>query len=68
MCIVKLTHRYYIGISSPVLEAMFYGPLSTNEEIIVTDIELKIFQLLLNYIYTVIVSSSYIPRFVVISN
>ncbi|CAH2243997.1 jg18518 [Pararge aegeria aegeria] len=31
---------------------MFYGPLSTNDDIIVTDIEPTIFQLLLNYIYT----------------
>lgn len=45
-------HKLILGISSPVFEAMFYGPLSTNEEIIITDIEPKIFQLLLNYIYT----------------
>ncbi|CAH2104551.1 unnamed protein product [Euphydryas editha] len=31
---------------------MFYGPLSTNEVITISDIEPKIFQLLLNYIYT----------------
>lgn len=45
-------HKLILGISSPVFEAMFYGPLSTNEEVTITDIEPKIFQLLLNYIYT----------------
>ncbi|XP_063376314.1 BTB/POZ domain-containing protein 6-B-like [Cydia fagiglandana] len=45
-------HKLILGISSPVFEAMFYGPLSTNEEIAITDIEPDIFQLLLNYVYT----------------
>lgn len=45
-------HKLILGISSPVFEAMFYGPLSTNSEVIITDIEPEIFQLLLNYIYT----------------
>ncbi|XP_050361959.1 BTB/POZ domain-containing protein 3-like [Nymphalis io] len=45
-------HKLILGISSPVFEAMFYGPLSTNEVITITDIEPNIFQLLLNYIYT----------------
>lgn len=45
-------HKLILGISSPVFEAMFYGPLSSNEEIAITDIEPDVFQLLLNYIYT----------------
>lgn len=45
-------HKLILVISSPVFEAMFYGPLSTNEEISITDIEPHIFKLLLNYIYT----------------
>ncbi|XP_014369884.2 BTB/POZ domain-containing protein 9 [Papilio machaon] len=45
-------HKLILGISSPVFEAMFYGPLSTNSEIVITDIEPEIFQQLLNYIYT----------------
>lgn len=45
-------HKLILGISSPVFEAMFYGPLSTNNEVVITDIEPEIFQLLLNYIYT----------------
>ncbi|CAK1603061.1 unnamed protein product [Parnassius mnemosyne] len=45
-------HKLILGISSPVFEAMFYGPLSTNSDIVITDIEPNIFQQLLNYIYT----------------
>ncbi|KAM3964677.1 kelch-like protein 41a [Aphomia sociella] len=45
-------HKLILGISSPVFEAMFYGPLSTNNDVIITDIEPDIFQLVLNYIYT----------------
>ncbi|CAG9784357.1 unnamed protein product [Diatraea saccharalis] len=45
-------HKLLLGISSPVFEAMFYGPLSSNEDIVITDIEPDTFQLLLNYIYT----------------
>lgn len=45
-------HKLILGISSPVFEAMFYGPLSSNNSIEITDIEPDIFQLLLNYIYT----------------
>lgn len=45
-------HKLILGISSPVFEAMFYGPLSTNSDVIITDIEPDIFQQLLNYIYT----------------
>ncbi|RVE45147.1 hypothetical protein evm_010170 [Chilo suppressalis] len=45
-------HKLILGISSPVFEAMFYGPLSSNRDIEITDIEPEIFQLLINYIYT----------------
>ncbi|XP_013188807.1 BTB/POZ domain-containing protein 2 [Amyelois transitella] len=45
-------HKLILGISSPVFEAMFYGPLSTDHDVVITDIEPGIFQLLLNYIYT----------------
>ncbi|XP_026757314.1 kelch-like protein 40 [Galleria mellonella] len=45
-------HKLILGISSPVFEAMFYGPLSNNKDVIITDIEPDIFQLVLNYIYT----------------
>lgn len=45
-------HKLILGISSPVFEAMFYGPLSSDDDIKITDIEPEIFQLLLNYIYT----------------
>lgn len=45
-------HRLILGISSPVFEAMFYGPLSNNKEIVITDILPDTFQLILNYIYT----------------
>ncbi|XP_059060453.1 kelch-like protein 40 [Achroia grisella] len=45
-------HKLILTISSPVFEAMFYGPLSTNQNVLITDIEPETFQLLLNYIYT----------------
>lgn len=45
-------HKLIMGISSPVFEAMFYGPLSSNSDIIITDIQPDTFQLLLNYVYT----------------
>lgn len=45
-------HRLIMGISSPVFKAMFYGPLSTSDDIIIADIEPDIFQLLIVYIYT----------------
>lgn len=45
-------HKLILGISSPVFEAMFYGPLSTDSIVVITDIEPEIFQLILNYIYT----------------
>ncbi|XP_053608162.1 kelch-like protein 40 [Plodia interpunctella] len=45
-------HKLILGISSPVFEAMFYGPLSTEQDVLITDIEPDIFQLVLNYIYT----------------
>ncbi|CAH0700548.1 unnamed protein product [Spodoptera exigua] len=45
-------HKLILGISSPVFEAMFYGPLSSDDDIQITDIHPDIFQLILNYIYT----------------
>ncbi|XP_062524244.1 kelch-like protein 40a isoform X2 [Bombyx mori] len=45
-------HKLILGISSPVFEAMLYGPLSNNNDIHIPDIEPEIFQLILNYIYT----------------
>lgn len=45
-------HKLILGITSPVFEAMFYGPLSSDEMIEITDINSSTFQLLINYIYT----------------
>ena len=45
-------HKLILGISSPVFEAMFYGPLSSDDDILITDIQPDVFQLILNYIYT----------------
>lgn len=45
-------HKLILGISSPVFEAMLYGALATDKDIIITDIEPDTFQLILNYIYT----------------
>lgn len=45
-------HKLILGISSPVFEAMFYGPLSNTNDIVITDIQPDTFQLVLNYIYT----------------
>lgn len=45
-------HKLILCISSPVFEAMFYGPLSTSDCVVVPDIEPDIFQQLLNFIYT----------------
>ncbi|XP_026328664.1 kelch-like protein 40 [Hyposmocoma kahamanoa] len=45
-------HKLILCISSPVFEAMFYGPLSSSDCIVVPDIEPDIFQQLLNFIYT----------------
>lgn len=45
-------HKLILGISSPVFEAMFYGPLSNTNDIVITDIQPDTFQLVLNYVYT----------------
>lgn len=45
-------HKLILGITSPVFEAMFYGPLSNNEDVTITDVEPNIFDMLLTYIYT----------------
>lgn len=45
-------HKLILCISSPVFEAMFYGPLSSSDCVVVPDIEPDIFQQLLNFIYT----------------
>lgn len=45
-------HKLLLGISSPVFKAMFYGPLSTDKDVVVCDIEPNIFQEVINYIYT----------------
>lgn len=45
-------HKLILGIASPVFEAMFYGPLSKNEDITIPDVEPNIFETLLTYIYT----------------
>ncbi|XP_022821084.1 BTB/POZ domain-containing protein 6-A-like isoform X2 [Spodoptera litura] len=47
-------HKLILGVTSPVFEAMFYGPLATDGDgdIEVPDIQPEIFQLILNYIYT----------------
>lgn len=55
-------HKLILGISSPVFEAMFYGPLSSNDDILITDIQPDIFQLILNYIYTDTVEISTIDQ------
>lgn len=45
-------HKLLLGISSPVFKAMLYGPLASEKDIIICDIEPEIFQLILNYVYT----------------
>lgn len=55
-------HKLLLGISSPVFEAMFYGPLSSDDDIMITDIQPDIFQLILNYIYTDTVEISTIDQ------
>lgn len=45
-------HKLLLGISSPVFKAMFYGPLSTDTDIVICDIQPSTFQRLLKYIYT----------------
>lgn len=45
-------HKLILCISSPVFEAMFYGPLSSSDCVVVPDIEPDIFQQLLNFMYT----------------
>lgn len=55
-------HKLILAISSPVFEAMFYGPLSSDNDILITDIQPDIFQLILNYIYTDTVEISTIDQ------
>lgn len=46
-------HRFLLAIRSSVFEAMFYGPASTNEKVIVVnDCRAEAFETMLLYIYT----------------
>lgn len=45
-------HRLILGISSPVFKVMLYGPMACTENILISDIEPEVFQLLLGFIYT----------------
>ncbi|XP_077286521.1 BTB/POZ domain-containing protein 2-like [Arctopsyche grandis] len=44
-------HKLILAISSPVFKVMLYGPLAERKEIVISDIEPHIFQLLLDFIY-----------------
>ncbi|XP_041373428.1 BTB/POZ domain-containing protein 2-like [Gigantopelta aegis] len=45
-------HRLIISIRSSVFEAMFYGPLAEQDEIVIPEVEHDIFQQFLRYLYT----------------
>lgn len=50
-------HKIILAASSPVFEAMFYGPLATQQEdtqrpIAIVDVSAKIFRAMLDYVYT----------------
>ncbi|XP_041379266.1 BTB/POZ domain-containing protein 6-like [Gigantopelta aegis] len=45
-------HRLIVSIRSGVFEAMFYGPLAEQDEIIIPEVEHDIFEQFLRYLYT----------------
>ncbi|XP_041379263.1 BTB/POZ domain-containing protein 2-like [Gigantopelta aegis] len=45
-------HRQFLGIRSGVFEAMFYGPLAEQGEIVIPEVEHDIFEQFLRYLYT----------------
>lgn len=44
-------HKLILAISSPVFKVMLYGPMAEATEILISDIEPDVFQLLLDFIY-----------------
>ncbi|XP_041373225.1 BTB/POZ domain-containing protein 2-like [Gigantopelta aegis] len=45
-------HRLILSIRSCVFEAMFNGPLAEQDEIVIPDVELDLFEKFLKYLYT----------------
>ncbi|XP_041372436.1 BTB/POZ domain-containing protein 2-like isoform X2 [Gigantopelta aegis] len=45
-------HRQLLSIRSGVFEAMFYGPLAEQDEIVIPEVEHDIFEQFLRYLYT----------------
>ncbi|XP_041379262.1 BTB/POZ domain-containing protein 6-B-like [Gigantopelta aegis] len=45
-------HRLILGIRSGVFEAMFYGPLAEQDDIVIPEVESGIFEQFLRYLYT----------------
>ncbi|XP_041379411.1 BTB/POZ domain-containing protein 2-like [Gigantopelta aegis] len=45
-------HRQILSIRSGVFEAMFYGPLAEQDEIVIPEVEHDIFEQFLRYLYT----------------
>ncbi|XP_041347836.1 BTB/POZ domain-containing protein 2-like [Gigantopelta aegis] len=45
-------HRLIVSIRSGVFEAMFYGPLAEQDEIVIPEVEHDIFEQFLRYLYT----------------
>ncbi|XP_041372675.1 BTB/POZ domain-containing protein 2-like [Gigantopelta aegis] len=45
-------HRLILGIRSGVFEAMFYGPLAEQDDIVIPEVEPGIFEQFLRYLYT----------------
>lgn len=45
-------HKLLLSAASPVFEAMFYGDLSNNDPVLITDTGPQAFRTLLHYIYT----------------
>lgn len=48
---VMRAHKLILATSSPVFKVMLYGPMSDSREILISDIEPQVFQLLLDFIY-----------------
>ncbi|XP_041347835.1 BTB/POZ domain-containing protein 2-like isoform X2 [Gigantopelta aegis] len=45
-------HRLIVSIRSGVFEAMFYGPLAEQDEVVIPEVEHDIFEQFLRYLYT----------------
>lgn len=48
---VMRAHKLILATSSPVFKVMLYGPMADSHEILISDIEPQVFQLLLDFIY-----------------